>query len=201
MASAYLVALPLKGGMTLKGGNDAAIVWAENATQAKDLAAAAMSNDVPAGAWANATATALVVGTELEGWTFTINLKDPVTPFTELSVSVTGTNGQVIDDIGTALATALNATSEIANAAYNTGTNVLTIVAAGDGMGDWFIECIAKPPATATSTSLIGFGDTSQGISGIFTSLDAVTTAGSARTVTLVAALPALYGVAKLDRG
>lgn len=79
MAGAYLVTLALKGGMNLKGGNDSVIVWAEDATQAKSLASAAMSNDVPAAAWTAATATALVVGTELEGWTFTINLTDPVT--------------------------------------------------------------------------------------------------------------------------
>lgn len=199
MAGAYLVTLALKGGMNLKGGNDSVIVWAEDATQAKSLASAAMSNDVPAAAWTAATATALVVGTELEGWTFTINLTDPVTPFTELSVSHTATNGQVIDDVGTALATALNATV-IDGAAYNTGTNVLTIVETTDSMGDWVIEAYATPPSTATSTSLIGFGDTGARVTGFFGAITAAGAAGIARTSTLVAALPALYGLAKIDR-
>lgn len=199
MASAFLVTLPIKGGMTLKGDNDSVIVWAEDATMAKSLASAALAGDVPAAAWADATATALVTGTELEGWTFTINLTDNLTPFTELSVSYTATNGQVIDDVGTALATALNATV-INGAAYDTGSNILTIVETTDSMGDWIIECIAKPPATATSTSLLGFGETDKNVSGIFTSLTAAGAAGIARTTTLVAALPALYGVAKLGR-
>lgn len=199
MAGAYLVTLALKGGMNLKGGNDSVIVWAEDATQAKSLASAAMSNDVPAAAWTNATATALVVGTELEGWTFTVNLVDPVTPFTELSVSHTATNGQVIDDVGTALATALNATV-IDGAAYNTGTNVLTIVETTDSMGDWVIEAYATPPSTATSTSLIGFGDTGARVTGFFGAITAAGAAGIARTSTLVAALPALYALAKVDR-
>ena len=199
MAGAYLVTLALKGGMNLKGGNDSVIVWAEDATQAKSLASAAMSNDVPAAAWTAATATALVVGTELEGWTFTINLTDPVTPFTELSVSHTATNGQVIDDVGTALATALNATA-IDGAAYNTSTNVLTIVETTDSMGDWVIEAYATPPSTATSTSLIGFGDTGARVTGFFGAITAAGAAGIARTSTLVAALPALYALAKVDR-
>ena len=199
MAGAYLVTLALKGGMNLKGGNDSVIVWAEDATQAKSLASAAMSNDVPAAAWTAATATALVVGTELEGWTFTVNLVDPVTPFTELSVSHTATNGQVIDDVGTALATALNATA-IDGAAYNTGTNVLTIVETTDSMGDWVIEAYATPPSTATSTSLIGFGDTGARVTGFFGAITAAGAAGIARTSTLVAALPALYALAKVDR-
>ena len=197
---AYLVSLPSSGGQVLRGGNDSVIVWAEDATQAKSLASAAMIGDVPAAAWAGATATALVVGTELEGWVFTVNLRDLADPFTEISVSVTGTNGQNIDNIGAALVTALNGTV-INGAAYNSGTNVLTIVETTDNMGDWFIECFAKPPGSATSTSLIGFGDTAASVSGFFTSLDAIGAANAARTVTLVAALPALYALCKVDRG
>jgi hypothetical protein len=199
MAAAYLVTLPLKGGMTLKGGNDSVIVWAEDATQAKSLASAAMSNDVPAAAWTAATATALVVGTELEGWTFTINLVDPVTPFTELSVSITAVSTDDIDDVGGDLAAAL-VTAGIAGAAYDSGTNVLTIVETTDGRGDWAIEAYATPPSAAYSTSLIGFGDTGARVTGFFGAITAAGAAGIARTSTLVAALPALYALCKVDR-
>ena len=198
MASAFLVSLALKGGMNLYEGCDSVIVWAEDATQAKSLAAAAMPQDVPAAAWTAATATALVVNTELEGWTFTINLTDNNSPYTELSVSVTGTNGQVIDDIGTALATALNATV-INGAAYNTGTNVLTIVETTDSMGDWVIEAYATPPGAAYGTG-IAFGDTGARVSGFFGAVTAAGASGIARTSTLVAALPALYALAKVKR-
>ena len=198
MASAFLVTLPIKGGMTLKGDNDSVIVWAEDATMAKSLASAALAGDVPAAAWADATATALVTGTELEGWTFTVNLVDNLTPFTELSVSHTATNGQVIDDVGTALATALNATV-INGAAYNTGSNVLTIVETTDSMGDWIINVYAYPPGSAYGTG-IAFGGTGSSVSGIFGAVTAAGASGIARTSTLVAALPALYARCKVLR-
>lgn len=199
MAGAYLVTLPLVGGMTLSGDNDSVIVWAEDAAQAKSLASAAMARDVPAAAWTAATATALVIGTELEGWVFNINLVDNLTPFTEINVSVTGTNGQDIDAIGTALATALNAT--VINASVYVGaSNVLTIVDVADAMGDWFITMTATPPAGVTSTSLIGFGDSSAPVAGMFGAITAPGAAASARTVTLVTTLPALYAVAKASR-
>lgn len=198
MASAFLVSLALKGGMTLRNGNDSAIVWAEDATQAKSLASAAMAGDVPAAAWTGATATALVTGTELEGWVFSITLTDPADG-TVISASYTGANSSNIDTVGAALVTALNA-SAINGAAYNSTSNVLTIVETTDGMGDWDIQCKATPPSSVTSTSLIGFGETSESVSGFFTSLTAVGSAGDARTVTLVAALPALYAICKVDR-
>jgi len=186
-------------GMTLSGENDSVIVYADTVAQAKSAASVAMAGDVPAAAWANATVTELVVNTELEGWTFTINLVDPITPFTEISVSYTATNGQVVDDVGAALATALNATV-INGATYTAGTNTLLVVAIADGMGDWAIELIAKPPATATGTSLVGFGDGTPGVSGFFGAITAPGVAGADRSTVLNATMPALYGKCKIDR-
>lgn len=200
MAGAYIVTLPLLGGMNLKGGNDAVIVYADTAAQAKSLASAAMSNDVPAAAWSAATATELVVNTELEGWTFTINLTDNNSPFTEISVSHTATNGQVVDDVGTALAAALNATA-INGATYTAGSNTLLVVAIADGMGDWNIELLAKPPASATGPSLIGFGDNTSPVSGFFGAITAPGVAGADRSTVLNATMPALYALCKVDRG
>lgn len=197
MAGAYLVTLAAASGQTLKEGKNSVIVYADTAAQAKSLASAAMSNDVPAAAWAAATATELVVNTELEGWTFTINLVDPITPFTEISVSYTATNGQVVDDVGAALATALNATV-INGATYTAGTNTLLVVAIADGMGDWAIELIAKPPATVTGTSLEGFGDGTPGVSGFFGAITAPGVAGADRSTVLNATMPALYATAKV---
>lgn len=199
MAGAYLVTLPLKGGMTLKGGNDSVIVWADDATQAKSLASGLMSNDVPQAAWTAATATALVVNTELEGWTFTINLVDPITPFTEISVSYTATNGQVVDDVGAGLATALNATV-INGATYTSGTNTLLVVAIADGMGDWAIDLRVTPPSTATGTSLIGSEDSGANISGFFGAITAAGVAGADRSTVLNATMPALYALCKVAR-
>ena len=201
-ASAFLVKLPLKGGMTLKGGNDSVIVWALDAASAKGMASMAMSNDVPLAAWADATVTALVTGTEMEGWTYTVNLRDPVTPFTEISVSHVATTGQDVDDIGDALVVLLNATSSIAGAAY--ATPALKIAETTDGIGDWYAEVLVKPPGALYSTSLVISGDTANVdavAAGFADTLVSEGAAGAAITVNLAVMLPALYALAKVDRG
>jgi len=199
MASAFLVSLPLKGGMNLQEGMDSVIVWAEDAAQAKSMASVAMALDVPAAAWADATATALVVNTELEGWTASVVLSDPVTPFDVIEASFTGANSATIDTIGTGLAAAL-VTAGVAGAAYDTGTNVLTIVETTDGMGDWVIAVKMTPPASLTGTNTLIAGDGSAGVSGFFGAVTAAGAAGIARTSTLVAALPAFYAACKVKR-
>lgn len=200
-ASAFLVTLARKGGMTLKNGNDSVIVWANDATTAKYLASMAMSNDVPVAAWANATATALVTGTEMEGWTYTITLTDPLTPFTVVEVSHTATNGQSVDDIAAALVTALNATSSIANASFSTPNLTIATGSGGDDIGDWTVNITVTPPGTAYSTSLIAYGDTGpvDAVSaGFASSLVHEGSATAALSVALTVFLPALYGVAKV---
>lgn len=199
MASAFLVTLPLLGGMTLKDGCDSVIVWAEDATQAKSMASVAMSNDVPALAWTAATATALVVNTELEGWTMTINLRDNLTPFTEKIATFVGLNAATIDTIGTGIAAALVAAG-VAGAAYNTGTNVLTIVETTDAMGDWHISAKITPPAALTGTNLFLTEDGDAGVAGIIGAITAEGASGIARFSTLVAANPAFYAVCKVRR-
>ena len=198
MAAPYLVALFHTGGLTLTGGNDAALVWADSAEQARSMASAALSGDVPAAAWDNADVFEITSGTELEGWVFTINLTDNQAPFTLISVSVTGTNGQDIDAIGTALATALNATV-INGAAYVGASNVLTIVQTTDNMGDWFIEMKSTPPANLSYPFATYFRDPAQHVTGMFGAITAAGAAGIARTVTLVDVKPALYSVMKLE--
>ena len=149
MAGFHIVTLGESGtsGATFNNGNDSVLVWAEDGAQAKSLASAALGSDPSNAAWVGADVYSLssVGGNELKGWTFTVNLTDNQAPFTLISVSVTGTTGQDIDAIGTALAAALNATV-INGAAYVGGTNILTIVETTDSMGDWHIEMIANPP-------------------------------------------------------
>lgn len=197
VASAFMVRLVLTGGQVLEGGVDTVIVWAESATAAKALAAGAMGKDGSAAMWAGAVATALVVGTELEGWKFKAILTDNLTPFTLITAEFTGLNAATVDDMGTGLAAALVAAG-VAGAAYNTGTNVLTIVETTDAKGDWGIILEAYPPAAVTSTSLLGFGETAKPIDGgFFGAITAAGASGIARLCTLVASLPALYGVAR----
>ncbi len=197
-ASAFLVTLPLLGGMTLDNDCDSVIVWAEDAAMAKSMAAAA--SGVDAVAWADATATALVINTELEGWTMTVTLKDPVTPFDQLTASFVALNAGTIDTIGTGIAAALTALAAIAGAAYDTATNVLTIVETTDSMGDWYITAKLTPPAALTGTATALALGGSAGVSGLIGAITAVGAAGIARTSTLVASLPAFYGMAKLKR-
>lgn len=189
MASAYLVTLdPAKSGYSLRGGANAVVVFAETTGQATDMAKAALAGAGDDGAWAGATVTAIAAEAELEGWTFTINLTDNLTPFTIITASYVAVNAAVIDDVGTGLAAALVAAG-IAGAAYNTGTNVLTIVETTDGMGDWSILAYAYPPSN--------FEDRAVSCAGFYGAITAVGAAGIARKSTLVAAVPKLYGAFK----
>jgi hypothetical protein len=205
MAGLYLVRIPLKSGMTFRNGNDSVILWADTSTQAKSLASAAMAGDVPKAAWDDANvfiiATAsIMAGTDLEGWTYTINLTDNLAPFTLISVSVTGTFGQDIDAIGSALATALNATV-INGAAYVGASNTLTIVDVADGMGDWLIDIRTTPPGGVfpVSTSNLVFGDPTEHVTGMFGAITAPGAAGIARTVVFTDIKPSIFGVLKLE--
>lgn len=197
VASAFVVTLPSSGGQTKYQDSDMVVCWAESSAAAIAIAKASIGFDANS-SWDGATATPVVVGTELEGWTFSVYLKDPVTPFAELNASFVGLNAAVIDDIGTGLAAALVAAG-IAGAAYNTGTNVLTIVETTDSMGDWFISVKATPPAAGVGSSG-SFGDGTIDVVGFFGAVTAAGAAGIARTSTLVASVPKVYAVGKITR-
>ena len=187
MPDAYLVTLPASGGRTMPAGADSVLVYAEDATAAKELAAARFTGD---GAWAGATATALAAGADLEGYRLRCRIRDTNGAIVE-DVTVTGAASDTLDLIGTAMATALNATASIANASYTGGTNVL-IVAEGatDALGDHTLEVEFLPPVDDVwddpSVPLTGF-------------VGAITHEGAGSAdldVTLVdAAIPAHYGV------
>lgn len=66
-------------------------------------------------------------------------------------VRYTGEAGDSIDDVGGALAAALNATDSIEAAAYSSGTQILTIADTTDGLGDKSVG-VAIVPAGAKST-------------------------------------------------
>lgn len=204
MAGFHIVTLGEFGtsGATFNNGHDSVLVWAEDVAQAKSLASAALGSDPSNEAWQNADVYSLssVGGNELNGWVFTINLTDNQSPFTLISVSVTGAAGQNIDNIGTALAAALNATV-INGAAYVGASNILTIVETTDSMGDWHIDMMANPPSIIPipSSSLYRFRDPSTRITGMFGAITAPGASGIARTVTLVDVKPALYMICKME--
>lgn len=125
------------------------VVSAGSADDAKLIAGAYQSGD---SVWSDATATLLsdvTVNTTaaLVGWVFEID----VTGTTEGGISFTGvaSTQDVLDEIGTALATALNTMTEIANAAYVTATQTLTVAtgSGGDDLGDQQVTVRVFAPA------------------------------------------------------
>lgn len=127
---AYLVQRDrTKSGGTLVNKCDAAVVFAADAAGAKALAASIYQAD--GAAWADATVTAVAAAADLTGYRFRLRLLG-----TAVDVSYTGVASDTWDLVAAALVTALNATAEIANAAYNATTNVLTVAGVADALGD-----------------------------------------------------------------
>lgn len=147
MAGAYLVQVPEVGGQTLMGGNNAMVVYAADATDAKAICKAYYTGDSPA-MWAAATATAIAAGADLEGWRLHIVVAGTV------DVTVTGAASATVDSIGALAVTALNATAAIAGAAYNSSTNVLTIAETTDALGDLAVTAELLPPTSWADASV-----------------------------------------------
>lgn len=157
---AYLVTLDrTKCGYTLPDGANAMVVFAADATTAKQLAASKYDGD--GSAWVtNGTATEIVAGTDWVGWTFRVDIlsgfgtggADPA------SVSFVGTStDNTVDEVAAQLVTALNALDGIANAAYNSTTNTLTITGTADALGDKQVEVSITPPGGKSAiAALVG---------------------------------------------
>ena len=192
MAAAYLVTLAADSGMTLHGGGaNQMVVWANDATDAKTIAKAKYGAGDDA-AWAAATATELVVGTDLEGWSFRVVVTDPADDSVVADVSVTAAAADQVDDVGADLVVALNATASIAGAAYNVGTNVLTVAETTDALGDHHVAAYAYPPAA----SYAGSQDVS--FAGFFTTITDEGSGSAALALTLVAlSIPKVYAAGK----
>lgn len=157
---AYLVTLDrTKSGHTIVQGADAMVTFAASATAAKQAAAAKFEGDGLA--WLNdSTATEIVAGTDWQGWTFRVAIlggfgtggDEPRT------VAVVGdATDNTVDEIAAALVTALNGLDGIANAAYNATSNILTVAAAADALGNQKLEVSIIPPGgSASIASLVG---------------------------------------------
>lgn len=155
---AYTVRAPAVSGATLVGGADTQIVFAANATAAKEIAAAQYDGD--GAIWSGATVTEIVQDADFEGWTFTIDILGGFGTLgtTPASVSYTGTAANnTIDEIGAQLVILLNALDGIAGAAYNTTSQVLKIAETTDALGDQQVEVTITPPGGKSPIpSLVG---------------------------------------------
>jgi len=172
----YHVQLPATAKTFLEEGKDTFIVVAHTAAEALKVAKASVALPSDA-AWAAATATAMADAADLEGWRAKITIVDDEGAAVE-TVTVTGAESATADTIGALLVTALNATDSIAGAAYDTGTNVLTIAETSDGIGDSTVTCEFLPPTT--------WSDPTINFSEFFTTLVHEGAAGAALSVTLV---------------
>jgi len=196
-ASAFLVQLPETSGRTLKNRVNAVVVWAEDATDAKALGKAAFSG-ISNAIWNGATATALVVPTELEGHRLQVRVLDTLgDPLDDYAAGVGEDNSWVevtagdtddIDDMGTDMATAINAAyASIANAAYDTGTNVLTAAAIADNIGTHTLQARMYLPEGGS------YGEPDIAIPSFIGTITHEGAAGAALTVVLNARFTALF--------
>ncbi len=154
MAS-YLVTLPTSYvARQLQDGYDSVVVNAVDAAQAKAVAKMVYGADVDV-QWDNATVTDLAAATDWatpQLWNFRVKVRHPTTGDTVHNVTVKSSAGDnTIDEIAALLVTALNATA-INGAAYVSATNVLTIAAVGDNIGDHYVELSAWPDGLLEQT-------------------------------------------------
>jgi hypothetical protein len=143
----FLIQLP--AGNAAPREADAMIVSAASSDDAKAIAKSRFDGDANA-LWGAATVTQLAdVAANAPGlanWRLRIRILDS-DPVVSIEVIGTGTN-DTVDEIAALAVTALNATSIIANAAYNATTQTLTIAGVDDALGDKTVEVEFLPPAT-----------------------------------------------------
>lgn len=157
-ASAFVVTIDGSvEGRGLRNGVDTAVVWANDATDAKAIAEATFAYDQPA-VWANATATAVAAATNMLGWHLHVKVTDNATGLAVVDVTVVGAGSDdTIDEIAALAVTALNATAPIAGAAYNSSTQVLKVAETTDGLGDNFLTVEWYPAGAAQNVAIPGF--------------------------------------------
>lgn len=151
---AYLVTPGNQSGVTLHEGANACVVFAADATAAKEVCQARFPG--ASGIWSTgATVTEIVADADFNGWTFEVELDSGTTPS---KVSFVGdATDNLIDEIGAKLVTALNATSNIAGASYNSTSNTLTVAQTTDNLGDKSVYVNIIPPGGDSSiASLVG---------------------------------------------
>jgi len=140
---AYIVSLP--SGVTFGNKNTDVVVFAENATYARDMAKAAYNQGSDT-VWDLASVTEIVAGADFENWTLRVRIDYAGTQTDPVDVSVVGAAADTIDDIGSAMATALNLNAQIAAAAWDGLTNILTAAGVADGIGDGKLRVTFTPP-------------------------------------------------------
>jgi hypothetical protein len=124
---AYLVEMTPSGGLSLKNGINAFVVFAGSVADAKAIAKSLThgGNDRHID---NAIVTEIVAGVDLEGWRLHVTVLDSVPP---IDYTVVGEVGATIDSIAAQLLGQL-----WTDGAYDAATNILTVAIIADGIGD-----------------------------------------------------------------
>jgi hypothetical protein len=186
--AAYLV--KLKDAHAGQRKADAIIVSATDSANALAMAKAIFGEDSNA-AWADATVATLADvaanAPGMEGWTLRVVVRG-ASGAAVVDVKVVGTpTDNTIDKIGDLMVIALNATAAIAGAAYVAATQILTVAAIGDAIGDKVLEVYYYPPGY---TDLVG-------IPGLVGAIVDEGIAGAVLTVTFAVdtyVIPTVYG-------
>ena len=141
--TAYVVSLP--SGRTMGNKNTDVVVWAEDATMAVELAKAAYApgNET---AWDLATTTEIAAASDFLGWTIRVQVKFAAAQTGIIDVIATGVASDTLDLLAAEMVTVLNGLGDIAGAAYDNATQILTVAAIGDGLGDGTITVTVSPP-------------------------------------------------------
>lgn len=190
--AAYIVRQADTSGGTMVGGENAAIVVADNATVAKSIAAALYGSSADIAArWTAGTATELVAPDSLEGMRFRVKVVDPSDDSVVADVTITSVATDDIDDVGGDLATALNATASIANAAWSAGTLTIASGSGGDDLGDHVVSCFCYPNADRHAEDVE--------IAGVFSSIVDEGAATDPLSVAIAMVVqPHVYGMCKM---
>jgi len=155
---AYIVSAPVSSGVTTQGGVDRIVVFAHDAADALDMAESYTEKGGNAN-WAAGTATEIAAAADMQDWRLQVIVSD--TSNTEVvNETYTGIASDVLDDLGTGMATLLNATAPIANASYTGATQVLIIAqGASDALGDHSVIVKMFPPVSngGEAVTIAGF--------------------------------------------
>lgn len=143
---AYIVSLP--DGVSHGNKNSDVVVFAEDATYARDAAKAGYSQGSNS-AWDQATVSEIVAGSDYLGWSLRVRIEHAADLNFPCDFTVVGIASDTIDLLGAAMVTALNAHQDIAAAAYDGITNILTCAAVGDNLGDGTLTVEMRPPGQA----------------------------------------------------
>lgn len=189
---AYIVSLSsVASGLTLREGNNRFIVFAADVAGARDIVRARFTNDSIDAVLLDSTTTVTAIAAATDWatpklWNFRIRLTSPAgVDVADVTVQSSASNNTV-DEIGALLVIALNADAQIAGAAYNSTTQVLTISDIADALGNHQVHASAWPDE----------GDEINDVShGFFGTIVDGGIAGAVTSVALAAdaAVPAIY--------